>query len=156
MRGGIWRTPPRPYEYRVSLRDGRLAVAEAGVELIFNSYERSAGRSGDDEGQHGIDQRSAYFDLDELHYPLTVRNRRPGDRIQLWNTQGSKKLKDLFIDLKIPPSKRDAIPLIVDAEDRVLWVCGIRRSRHAPVQPGTRNILQIKLVQNERNHRDID
>lgn len=147
---------PRPYEYRVSLADDRLAVAETGIELVFDKYERSAGRSADDEGQHGIDQRSAYFDLDELPYPLTVRNRRPGDRIQLWNTQGSKKLKDLFIDLKIPPSKRDAIPLIVDAEGRVLWVCGVRRSRHAPVQPGTKNILQIKLVQNERNNRDID
>ena len=35
-----------------------------------------------------------------------------------------KKLQDLFVDLKIAREERDAVPLVVDREDRILWVVG--------------------------------
>ena len=57
---------------------------------------------------------------------LQVKYRRDGDRIQL--KAGSKKLKDFFIDRKIPREERAKIPLIWD--DRgILWVVGVKHTQ---------------------------
>ena len=53
---------------------------------------------------------------------LILRSREAGDRIRL--TGGSKSLKKLFIDRKIPASRRDRIPVIAD-EQGILGVYGI-------------------------------
>ena len=55
-------------------------------------------------------------------FPLTVRNRRPGDRVAL--SGGSRKIQDLMVDAKIPRSERARVPLIVAADGRILWVIG--------------------------------
>jgi tRNA(Ile)-lysidine synthase len=57
--------------------------------------------------------------------PLSVRFRRPGDRFLPSGMHGSsKKLHDYFIDRKVERSERDRLPLVVDAEDRIVWVVG--------------------------------
>ena len=57
--------------------------------------------------------------------PLAVRSRRPGDRIRPVGLQGrGKKLQDVFVDRKVPRDTRDSIPLVVDREDRIVWVVG--------------------------------
>lgn len=43
-------------------------------------------------------------------FPFIIRHRKPGDWIQF--SYGKKKLKDLFIDLKIPPHQRDSFWLV--------------------------------------------
>lgn len=53
-------------------------------------------------------------------YPLYLRHRRDGDRIRF--NYGHKKIKDLFIDLKIPPHKRNKILLLCDDKNNVLWI----------------------------------
>lgn len=55
-----------------------------------------------------------------------VRNRKEGDRIIVNGRE--RKLKDVFIEKKVPTFYRDRVPLLVDEEDRVLWVPGIARS----------------------------
>ena len=57
------------------------------------------------------------------HWPLTVRTRRPGDRVQ--GARGSRKLQDVFVDLRLPAERRDLQPVVVDAEGQVLWVPGV-------------------------------
>lgn len=56
---------------------------------------------------------SAWFDGDELVLPLTIRSRLPGDTIRVMGLNGSKKVKDIYIDDKIPSSERSAIPSFV-------------------------------------------
>jgi tRNA(Ile)-lysidine synthase len=57
--------------------------------------------------------------------PLSVRFRRPGDRFTPPGMQGaSKKLQDYFIDRKVERSERDRLPLVVDAQDRIVWIVG--------------------------------
>ena len=60
-----------------------------------------------------------YNDLD-LIFPMTIRNRRPGDRINL--PYGTKKLKDLFIEKKVPHAIRDEVPLVFDKSLELLWI----------------------------------
>lgn len=46
-------------------------------------------------------------------FEYKVRRRRDGDRFTPFGMNGEKKLKDFFIDLKIPASVRDRIPILV-------------------------------------------
>ncbi|WP_225435394.1 tRNA lysidine(34) synthetase TilS [Bacillus aerolatus] len=66
----------------------------------------------------------------KVKLPLCVRTRKRGDKIQPKGMNGSKKLKDLFIDEKIVLSKRDQWPIITDGEGELLWVPGMKKSRH--------------------------
>ncbi len=62
---------------------------------------------------------------------LFVRPWKPGDRLKPAGMQGSKKLQDLFTDLKIPKSERHRIPIITDSEKRILAVGNLRVARNA-------------------------
>ena len=61
---------------------------------------------------------------------------------------GSKKLKSLFIDLKISKDKRDKIPLICFG-DNIAWIVGYRISELFKVDKNTKNILAIKFESEE-------
>jgi len=69
---------------------------------------------------------SESFAVTSLRFPLTVRSRRPGDRIRL--PGGTKKVKKVFLESRIPPSERHRMPLVVDAEGQVLWIPGLARA----------------------------
>ncbi|MEI7027661.1 tRNA lysidine(34) synthetase TilS [Paenibacillus sp. y28] len=73
----------------------------------------------------------AQFALEQLEFPLVVRSRLAGDRMEVLGLNGSKKVKDIYIDDKVAPDVRSRLPLVCDASGRVLWIPGIRRSRHA-------------------------
>jgi tRNA(Ile)-lysidine synthase len=88
---------------------------------------------------------TAYFDLDLLRFPLDVRNRQDGDRMEIRGLNGSKKVKDIFIDAKLPQRLRNQVPLIVDAAERVLWIPGFRRSVHAIASSKTTRLLCMEL-----------
>ena len=64
----------------------------------------------------------------EITLPLRLRSRKNGDLIELKNL-GTKKVNDVFIDSKIPKEKRDAYPILVDANDLVLWIPLIKKSK---------------------------
>jgi tRNA(Ile)-lysidine synthase len=52
--------------------------------------------------------------------PLIVRPRKPGDRIR--TSAGTKKLKKIFIDEKIPAKERERWPIITNRHGTILWV----------------------------------
>jgi tRNA(Ile)-lysidine synthase len=66
------------------------------------------------------------FSPSRLRFPLQLRCWAPGDRVRL--SYGSKKLKKLFWDRRVPLGDRREVPILVDARGRVLWVCGLTRS----------------------------
>lgn len=115
------------YAYTLARSSGSLSIPEAGCTLIAELVPVEDG---------GVSQpirsnHAAEFDADRLQFPLTVRNRRNGDRMRLHGLNGTKKVKDIFIDEKIPPSQRNRIPIVTDAEGTVIWIPGVRRSDHA-------------------------
>lgn len=63
----------------------------------------------------------------QLTFPLKVRTRRAGDRMRYRGLNGSKKIKDILIDEKIPPRKRDDIVIVTEAKDEILWLVGVRK-----------------------------
>ncbi|PAT02577.1 tRNA lysidine(34) synthetase TilS [Candidatus Izimaplasma bacterium ZiA1] len=77
-----------------------------------------------------IEQKSSnWIELcyNELVFPLKIRTRQNGDRIQL--KSGSKKIKDLLIDKKIPLSKRDNI-IIIEQNNEVVGIPSLRKVKH--------------------------
>jgi tRNA(Ile)-lysidine synthase len=59
--------------------------------------------------------------------------------------EGEKKVKDLFIDCKIPALYRKRVPILFRG-DRLLWIAGIRIDHRARLKPETRNILRAELI----------
>lgn len=89
-----------------------------------------------------------YFDYDKINQPIILRHRKDGDRFMPLGMMGNKKIKDLFIDLKIPKAQRDEIPLICFGND-ISWVVGYRVSEKFKVSKDTKNILQIRIGREE-------
>jgi len=99
------------------------------------------------EGEHFVsDNKSYVFSYEKLEhnnsksyelcyndkvFPLYIRQRKNGDKMSL--KVGTKKVKDILIDKKIPVSKRDKLLLIAN-EEYVLWIPGIKRSIQEPKQ----------------------
>ena len=91
------------------------------------------------------DNSVAYLDHDMLQEPLFLREKKRGDRFQPSGMRGSKKIKDFFIDLKIPLEERDKVPLLI-SKDKVAWVVGYRVDERFKIQKSTRRILKIKVT----------
>ena len=89
----------------------------------------------------------AIFDYEKVRaaFPLTVRNRRQGDRFQPYGMRGTKKIKDFMIDAKVPRDARDRIPMLV-CGDEVLWIVGYTTNEPFKIHPGTRQYLHLRYV----------
>ena len=65
----------------------------------------------------------------DITLPLYIRTRRLGDKMALKGTNGHKKIKDIFIDSKIPMEDRELWPIVVDSNDQVVWIPGLKKSK---------------------------
>lgn len=65
----------------------------------------------------------------EIEFPLFIRYRNIGDTMEIKNLGGKKKVKDIFINEKIPLDKRDTWPILVDNKDTILWIPGVKKSK---------------------------
>ena len=45
------------------------------------------------------------------------------------NMKSAKKIKDIFIDAKVPINQRDLWPVVVDAKGNIVWIPGIKKSK---------------------------
>ncbi len=55
---------------------------------------------------------------------VTIRNRRPGDRMHPLGAGGSRRLKEVLIDRRVPRPLRDRLPLLC-VGDRIAWAPGV-------------------------------
>jgi tRNA(Ile)-lysidine synthase len=76
---------------------------------------------------------------------LWVRSRRPGDALRPLGMAGRKKLQDVLVDRKVPRARRDHVPIVVDARDRIVWVAGIVLSDDARVTASTQSVVTLVL-----------
>lgn len=90
------------------------------------------------------DPNCVYIDGDTISHTLRVRSRIDGDRFRPFGMRGSKKLKDFFIDEKIPRYERDAIPLVVD-DGNIVWVAGHQIGDDYKITEDTDTIIELVL-----------
>ena len=91
------------------------------------------------------DLMEAVFDLDRLSGVLSVRNFRRGDRFQPLGMTGHKKIKDLFIEKRVPLSVRSRWPLLI-AGEQILWIPRYGRSATGAVSEKTTVVLHLKAL----------
>ena len=65
-----------------------------------------------------------------IKLPLYIRNKQEGDYIEVLGLDGKKKIKDIFINEKMPLSQRDEYPLLVDSNNNILWIPNIKKSKY--------------------------
>ncbi len=90
----------------------------------------------------------AIFDFEQLVLPLVVRSRLPGDRFRPLGLNGQKKVKEFFIDHKVPEAVRDHVPIVADQQE-ILWVAGFRQSEYGKITATTKKILQLSITKQE-------
>jgi tRNA(Ile)-lysidine synthase len=89
--------------------------------------------------------RFAFFDMDKLSFPLIVRNFRPGDRFVPLGLRGSQKVKNFFINRKVPRSQRNKCPILL-SQDKIIWIAGYEIDDTVKVESSSRNILKVELL----------
>ncbi|MDF1519254.1 MAG: tRNA lysidine(34) synthetase TilS [Brevefilum sp.] len=103
-------------------------------------------KPGDLDKANSLDPNEAWLDFDLVEMPLMVRGRQPGDRWQpLGMPDHTQKLKDFFINEKIPEHVRDLWPLVYSG-DEIAWVAGLRPSEAFKITSSTQKILYLKLI----------
>ncbi|MHB1420913.1 MAG: tRNA lysidine(34) synthetase TilS [Bacillota bacterium] len=128
----------RDYAYQMVI-PGITAIPEIGAQLEAEIIGREALFDPVKATRY-----EAFLDYQSLELPLIVRLRHCGDRFQPLGMGGaSKKLKDYFIDLKVPKDTRDRIPLVVTQKDAV-WVVGYRIDERWKVTGSTRLVLHLR------------
>jgi len=127
-----------PFEYSVP-GPGYVEIPEIGRSMRFEVQGRKRKVFFEDS------PNVALLDFDALDFPLTIRTFRPGDRFQPLGMEGEKKVKDLFMDCKIPTLYRKRVPILFQGE-RILWVTGIRIDHRARLKPETQKILRAELI----------
>ena len=76
---------------------------------------------------------------------LVVRSRHPGDALTPLGASGRKKVQDILVDRKVPRLERDRVPIVVDGNDRVLWVAGHVVADVARVTDRTQSVVILEL-----------
>ena len=77
--------------------------------------------------------------------PLAVRSRRPGDRFHPPGLGGrSKKLQDYLVDRKVARPERDLLPLVVDGDDRIVWIVGHAVSEDFRAADPSNGVISLK------------
>jgi tRNA(Ile)-lysidine synthase len=100
--------------------------------------------------QFSRDPGEAVMDRDRLAYPLALRPSKPGDRFRPLGLGGSKKIKDFFMDIKMPKSQRRRVPILC-SPDHIVWVVGHRLDHRVRVRPETSRILRLYYRQEQGN-----
>lgn len=93
------------------------------------------------------DSYQAFFDLDKIPGSLYLRSRKEGDKFVPLGMRKEKKLKDFFIDLKVPKLERGRIPILL-SKDKIVWVVGYRIDDRFKLDQDSKKTLHIKVAFN--------
>ncbi|MBC8247115.1 MAG: tRNA lysidine(34) synthetase TilS, partial [Deltaproteobacteria bacterium] len=88
--------------------------------------------------------RIAFFDMNNVRFPLILRNFHPGDRFSPLGMTGTQKVKAFFINNKISREDRGKYPMLLSG-DRIIWVVGLRIDDSAKVTSTTQTILKAEM-----------
>ncbi len=85
------------------------------------------------------------FDYDKIKFPLRLRKRKTGDIFFPFGMKGSKKLSKFFKDEKYSKLEKENAWLLVDDEDRIVYLVGKRMDERFKITKHTHKFLNIYL-----------
>ena len=128
--------PVEDAEIQIEIGKGEII---SPIHLRFSQIEKSS--------DFVIDKSSdvALLDADKIHFPLTLRHWRHGDRFHPLGMKGSKLLSDFFVDQKFTEAQKQSVFLLVSAENEILWVVGYRIDDRFKITNATKSIFVCRL-----------
>ena len=110
------------------------------IHLRFSKFEKTE--------SFVIDRSAdvALLDFDKLHFPLTLRHWRHGDRFHPLGMKGSKLLSDFFVNQKFTEWQKRKVWLLVSADGDILWVVGYRIDDRFKIKKETKTIFECRMV----------
>lgn len=118
---------------------GHVSAETFGVTLTAERVPHPAGM------QQAAGAHSVCVDARKVGRSLEIRPWRPGDWLVPAGSSGKKKLQDLFVDAKVPRWDRGRVPVVVDAQGRIVWVVGYRIAEGVRVNGATREVVRIRV-----------
>ena len=82
-----------------------------------------------------------WFDYDKIRGTLCLRTWREGDRMGM--QQGSKTVKSIWVEHKVPVEQRTRQILLAD-EAQVLWIPGVRSCDNYRIDETTKTVLEVQ------------
>ncbi len=137
------RPEPNFFRYPLSI-PGEVTLPEHGLVV---SAQQAGSPGAEALGAITRNRATAVIAADGWAAPLAVRNRRPGDRFRPFGLDGQKKLQDFLVDRKVARADRDRVPLVVDENDRILWVAGHEIDEAFRVTEASRAVIILTLRQ---------
>jgi tRNA(Ile)-lysidine synthase len=99
--------------------------------------------------------REVFVDADRVRAGLEVRGSRPGDRLRPLGAPGTRKLKDILVDRKVPERERARRPLVVCGE-QIVWVCGLAVAESARITRDTERFVRLSLTARQGGDGSLD
>ncbi|NWG04759.1 MAG: tRNA lysidine(34) synthetase TilS [Syntrophaceae bacterium] len=136
--GRVGFRPYPPFEVEL-VSPGRTVIEEIGKEIVIEEVNRVQ------FNQTKEFVTTAFMDYEKLQFPMRVRNFRPGDRFCPLGVKGTQKLKEFFIDHKVPKFERPKIPLLISGE-MIAWIMGYRIDNRVKVTEKTKRVLKVEMI----------
>ena len=126
-------------EYEIEIPvNGSVIIEELGIKVEAQRISKEKSKL------FSTGNCTKSFDVEKISGKLTIRNRRNGDKIKPLGLGGTKKVKDILIDSKVPLEKRNSVPVICD-EEKVLWLAGYCMSDEAKISDSTKDVVRISI-----------
>lgn len=155
VKGGAYREETREDENReiiLSRKDGEAELSWPADCRIMSARDFQEGgrvrwRVFDRKEDMIIFPKNPYtkwFDYDIIKNTVKIRHREPGDYITVSKSGGTQKLKQYFINEKVPGGTRGRIWLAADGR-HIMWIVGYRQNQMYQITDKTRRILEIEF-----------
>jgi tRNA(Ile)-lysidine synthase len=120
---------------------GAVDLATAGVRLVAERVAPAAlPAASNGRGRVAAVQEAA------LRGALSVRQRRPGDRLRPLGAPGRRKVQDVLVDRKVPRGERDRVPIVVDQSGQIVWVAGYAMADECRVTRPESGVVLLKII----------
>ncbi|MFQ5483760.1 MAG: tRNA lysidine(34) synthetase TilS [Desulfobacterales bacterium] len=126
------------FQYKV-VPPGSLFIQEIGVSIKFSETEAK-----EIPDVRKTSDNVIFMDLDKLSLPLTIRNLKQGDRFTPLGMTGTQKVKNFFINNKVPVTTRRACAIML-SQKKIVWVIGHRIDESVKVMPSSRRVMKAEL-----------
>lgn len=140
-------------EYKAIYERGELLITRRDKRydfdpIVFNSIEELEQSELfeveviDVPPSFSTEKNTAYFDIEKITFPLTIRNWQQGDVFYPFGMKGKKKLSDFFVDQKFSQEDKQSVFVLLSGE-KIAWVVGYRSDNRFRVSKNTKKVLKL-------------
>lgn len=130
------------------VKDGKLRIEtgdkQASVRFSVEISEKNTDFLQTNRKIHNLLLKNS-LDCDKIIGKLVLRTREPGDRVFIKGRGGTKTLKKLYNEYKIPLCERENLPVLTD-DNGIVWIGRIGVAERCAVSEKTKRIYAVSMT----------